>query len=107
MIRQPARFAALHAEEIDLVRRVRVAPRRERDELAVGRPSRARFAAIAERQLHLAGAVGVDAIDVSDAAVLFPVGLVDREQDLSAVRRQLRIADRLLLEGVDERAAAL
>ena len=44
------------------------------------------FTAIAERELHLAAAVDVDAIDVSEATVGFPVGLVDRKEELPAVR---------------------
>ncbi len=107
MAGEAARFAALDTQQVDLIVGVGVATRRERDQLAVRRPARARFAALAKRQLHLSGAVGVDAIDVADPAIRFPVRLVDREQQLLAVRRELRVADNGLFDGVDERPAEL
>ena len=104
---EASRLAALRAEQVDLVAGVRIAARREGDQLPVRRPPRAALAALAERELHLAGAVGIDAIDVADAAIGLPIGLVDRKQDLLPIRRQLRVADDRLLDGIDEGPRAL
>jgi len=107
MTGQAARFPALHAEEINLIVGVGVTTSRKRDRLAIGRPARARFAAVAKRQLHLAGAITGNAIDVTDAAISFPISAIDGEEELPAIGRQLRIAQQLLFECVHKGAATL
>ncbi len=84
--RDLAGLATVGVQHVDLVDAVGIAARGERNRLAVRRPARARFTALAECQLHLVGAVGVDPEDVTDPAVRLPVRAINDERDLLAAR---------------------
>ncbi len=102
MVGHAARFAAIGIEHVNLAGGIVAAAGEKRDLPAVGRPARAGFAALSERELHLAAAIGANAVDMAHAPVGFPVGPVHDEQNGRAVRRQLRVLNRRQLDHVDD-----
>ena len=93
-----------HHEHLVVLRAMPV--RDEGDARAIGRPARARFAALAVRHARRAGAVHRDAPDVGNRAVGFPVGVRPHVQHFRSVRRDPRIGETRDVDQIHDRHRA-